>query len=76
MPNDYPNQFLGHLFQYLMAPTPTYVEREKTFLERAPSEVLEDWAKFDYVWLPTELEAEVAKWQRLSAGVHLVLERT
>ena len=60
MPNDYSNRFLGHLLQYLMAPTPTYVERDKTFLERTPDDVLEDWSKFDYVWLPTELEPELA----------------
>jgi hypothetical protein len=60
MPNDYPNGFVGHLFQYLMAPTPTYVEREKTFLERDPGEVLDEWSEFDYVWLPTELDPEAA----------------
>jgi hypothetical protein len=59
MPNDYSNRFLGHLLQYLMAPTPTYVERDKTFLQRTPDDVLEDWSKFDYVWLPTELEPEL-----------------
>jgi hypothetical protein len=56
MPNDQPNGFIGQLFQYLMAPTPTHVEREKAFLERPPGEVLEDWSKFDYVWLPAELD--------------------
>jgi hypothetical protein len=60
VPNDHPNGFIGRLFQYLLAPTPTYVERERTFLERAPSEVLADWSKFDYVWLPAELEPEIA----------------
>lgn len=59
MPNDYPNRFIGHLLQYLMAPTPTYVERDKTFLERPPEEVLENWSKFDYVWLPTDVDAEI-----------------
>jgi hypothetical protein len=60
LPTDHPNGFVGHLFQYLMAPTPTYIEREKAFLERTPDSVFEDWSKFDYVWLPTELELEVA----------------
>ena len=60
MPNDQANGFVGHLLQYLMAPTPTFVERDKAFLERPPGEVLEDWSKFDYVWLPAELEPEVA----------------
>ena len=60
MPNDQANGFVGRLLQFLMAPTPTYVERDKAFLERASGEVLEDWSKFDYVWLPAELEPEVA----------------
>jgi hypothetical protein len=60
LPGDLGNGFVGHLFQYLMAPTPTYVERSKEFLERAPDAVLEDWSKFDYVWLPAELEPEIA----------------
>jgi hypothetical protein len=60
LPGDLANGFVGHLFQYLMAPTPTHVERSKEFLERAPDAVLEDWSKFDYVWLPAELEPEIA----------------
>jgi hypothetical protein len=60
LPGDLENGFAGHLFQYLMAPTPTYVERSKKFLDRAPNAVLEDWSKFDYVWLPAELEPEAA----------------
>ena len=60
LPGDLANGFVGHLFQYLMAPTPTYVERSKEFLERAPDAVLEDWSKFDYVWLPADLEPEIA----------------
>jgi hypothetical protein len=63
--------FVGHLFQYLMAPTPTSVERETTFLDRAPSEVFEVWSKFDYVWLPAELEPETAKRFAEVAGVPL-----
>jgi len=58
LPNDLANEFVGHLFQYFMAPTPTHVERNKEFLERAPDAVLKDWSKFEYVWLPTELDAE------------------
>jgi len=71
LPGDLGNGFVGHLFQYLMAPTPTHVERSKEFLERAPEAVLEDWSKFDYVWLPTKLEPETE--QRLAeiAGVPL-----
>ena len=60
MPKDQANGFVGRLLQYLLAPTPTHVERDKTFLDRPPGEVLEDWSKFDYVWLPTQLEPEVA----------------
>jgi hypothetical protein len=61
LPGDLSNGFVGHLFQYLMAPTPTHVERNKEFLERTPDAVLADWSKFDYVWLPTTLEAETAR---------------
>jgi hypothetical protein len=71
LPNDQHNRFVGHLFQYLMAPTPTYVEREKTFLDRAPREVLDDWSKFDYVWLPSELEPKVANRFAEIAGLPL-----
>jgi hypothetical protein len=60
LPNDYENRFVGHLFQYLMTPTPIHVERARAFLDREPSEVLEDWSKFDYVWLPSEVNAEIA----------------
>jgi hypothetical protein len=61
LPNDHENGFVGHLFQYLMAPTPTHVERQKDFIERAPARVFEDWSKFDYVWLPAELAPDVAE---------------
>jgi hypothetical protein len=71
LPNDYHNGFVGHLFQYLMSPTPTHVERAKEFLQRAPSSVLDDWSKFDYVWLPSELEPEVASRFVEIAGVPL-----
>jgi hypothetical protein len=60
LPSDMENGFAGHLFQYLMAPTPTHVERSKEFLEREPNAVLADWSKFDYVWLPAEIEPETA----------------
>jgi len=60
MPNDLPNGFVGHLLQYLMAPTPTYVERDKSFLDRAPEEALADWSRFDYVWLPTQIDPALA----------------
>lgn len=58
LPNDRENGFVGRLFQYLMAPTPTYVEREKAFLQGSPGHILEAWSKFDYVWLPAELDPE------------------
>jgi hypothetical protein len=58
LPNDRENGFVGRLFQYLMAPTPTYVEREKAFLQGSPGSILEAWSRFDYVWLPAELEPE------------------
>ena len=61
LPDDLANGFLGHLFQFLMAPTPTHVERDRAFLDRQPEEALKDWSKFDYVWLPSELEPAVAK---------------
>jgi len=61
LPNDLANEFVGHLFQYFMAPTPTYVERNSEFLERAPDAVLKDWSKFDYVWLPSELDPKTAQ---------------
>jgi hypothetical protein len=60
LPNDYENRFVGRLLQYLMTPTPTYVERDKEFLARDSASILEEWSKFDYVWLPSELEPELA----------------
>jgi hypothetical protein len=60
LPNDQPNGFIGRLFQYLMAPTPVHVEREESFLARAPEAILEDWSRFDYVWLPAEVEPELS----------------
>jgi hypothetical protein len=71
MPNDLANGFVGHLFQYLMAPTPTHVERNEEFLKRAPDAVLEDWSEFDYVWLPADLEPETAHRFVEVAGVPL-----
>jgi hypothetical protein len=71
LPNDQENGFVGRLLQYLMAPTPTYVERGKEFLERPPADVLADWSKFDYVWLPAELPPDVANRFGEVAGVRL-----
>lgn len=71
LPNDQENQFVGRLFLYLMAPTPTHLERDKTFLERDPEAVLEDWSDFDYVWLPTELEPALANRFAEVAGLPL-----
>lgn len=56
LPNDQPNGFIGRLFQYLMAPTPVYVEREEGFLAQPSEAILESWSRFDFVWLPVEIE--------------------
>jgi hypothetical protein len=61
LPNDYPNQFVGRLLQYLLAPTPAYVERDAEYFTRDPADVFEKWAGFDYVWVPAELEPRVAE---------------
>jgi hypothetical protein len=71
LPNDRSNGFVGRLLLYLMAPTPTHVERDRAFLERAPDTVLDEWSKFDYVWLPSELEGDVAKRFTEVAGLPL-----
>ncbi|HEX7235719.1 MAG TPA: hypothetical protein VF405_02085, partial [Gammaproteobacteria bacterium] len=60
LPNDYPNQFVGRLIQYLLAPTPAHVERDAQYFARDRAEVLENWAGFDYVWLPAEIEPQIA----------------
>jgi hypothetical protein len=61
LPNDRPNQFVGRLIQYLLAPTPAHVEREAEYFARRREEVLEEWAGFAYVWVPAELEPHVAE---------------
>jgi hypothetical protein len=71
LPNDLPNGFVGHLLQYLMAPTPTYVERDKSFLERSPEEAFAEWSRFDYVWLPTEIDPALANRFEEIAGMPL-----
>jgi len=71
LPNDQPNGFVGRLFQYLMAPTPVHVERERSFLERAPDAILKDWSAFDYVWLPADVEPELSHRFVEVAGVPL-----
>lgn len=71
LPNDLPNGFVGHLLQYLMAPTPTYVERDGSFLERSPEEAFAEWSRFDYVWLPTEIDPALANRFAEIAGMPL-----
>jgi hypothetical protein len=60
LPGDSPNQYIGRLVQYLLAPTPARVERDPDYFARDEADILERWAGFRYVWFPAMLEAPAA----------------
>jgi hypothetical protein len=71
-PADLENRFIGHMLQYLLAPTPTVVERSADFLQGDDAaSIAAAWRRFDYVWIASPLTPEgAAGLARFSAARH------
>jgi hypothetical protein len=60
-PQDRKNEFIGHLLQFLLTPTPASVERSEDFLDQDFATVVARWSPFEYVWIPMTLPAANAE---------------
>ncbi|MFK8052128.1 MAG: hypothetical protein AB8F65_04080 [Woeseiaceae bacterium] len=50
-PNDQPNGFIGHLMQYQLTPTPTTIERSRTFVDHDEDTLARILSEYDVIWL-------------------------
>ncbi|MEL7298038.1 MAG: hypothetical protein AAGJ86_10275 [Pseudomonadota bacterium] len=63
-PNDMPNGMLGHIMQYQLTPTPTTIERARTFATLADADIERVLREHDVIWLPVsnpQLDAAIAR---------------
>ncbi len=54
LPTDRPNGIFGQIMQFLIAPTPTTVERSTSFLMQEEPAIREQLSRFDILWFPAE----------------------